>query len=85
MGKSTISMAMFNSFLYVYQRVNPYQWIDDHPDMIMACHGSLRHGVYQCFSGAMVSTRPWPQHLRGRRQGRLAVRAVAMVIPLKMT
>ena len=23
MGKSTISMAMFNSFLYVYQRVNP--------------------------------------------------------------
>ena len=23
MGKSTISMAIFNSFLYVYQRVNP--------------------------------------------------------------
>ena len=25
MGKSTISMAIFNSFLYVFQRVYPYQ------------------------------------------------------------
>jgi hypothetical protein len=24
MGKTTISMAMFNSFLYVYQRVTKY-------------------------------------------------------------
>ena len=24
MGKSTVSMAMFNSFLYVYQRVKPF-------------------------------------------------------------
>ena len=28
MGKSTISMAMFNSFLYVYQRVNIQSWMN---------------------------------------------------------
>ena len=28
MGKLTISMAIFNSFLYVYQRVSPSSWID---------------------------------------------------------
>ena len=27
MGKSTISMAIFNSFLYVYQRVHLHWWI----------------------------------------------------------
>ena len=28
MGKSSTSMAMFNSFLYVYQRVNIQSWMN---------------------------------------------------------
>ena len=41
MGKSTISMAIFNSFLYVYQR-----FIDDFP---------IKTSIYKGFSMAMLN------------------------------
>ena len=46
MGKHTISMAMFNSFLYVYQRVNPMM---NHDKSLWK---SMAHGLLQILSSA---------------------------------
>ena len=53
MGKSTISMAIFNSFLYVYQRV----W-DDHPDGRMA-HMFCRCTMLFLFWHGATEDHPW--------------------------
>ena len=62
MGKSTISMAIFNSFLYVYQRVC---WLQSHSYSHPQVHGIDRDSVAD---GTPIPT-IFPYGIGGSSQG----------------